>query len=42
VVAVKGKGEATVRLAADYRLAMDDEILARIERLVGKGAVAFG
>ena len=42
IVAVKGKGEATVRLNADYRLPMDDEVLARIERLVGKGAVAFG
>ncbi len=42
VVAIKGKGEATVRLPNQWRLPMDDEVLARIERLVGKGTVAFG
>jgi len=42
IVAVKGKGEATVRLGDEWRLAVDDEVVARIERLVGAGAVAFG
>jgi len=41
VVAVRGKGEAIVKLADDYRMSMDDELLGRIERLVGRGAVAF-
>ena len=41
VVAVKGKGQATVRLGEGWRLPVDDEVVARVERLVGAGAVAF-
>ena len=41
VVAVKGKGEATIRLGEGWRMPVDDEIVARVERLVGPGAVAF-
>ncbi len=42
IVAVKGKGEATVRLGEGWRLPVDDEVVARVERLVGAGAVGFG
>ncbi|MBL8788735.1 MAG: hypothetical protein JNJ59_27820, partial [Deltaproteobacteria bacterium] len=41
IVAVRGKGEASVRLGQDWMMPMDDEVVARVERLVGKGAVAF-
>jgi len=41
IVAVKGKGEATVRLGDEWRLPVDDEVVAKVERLVGAGAVAF-
>ncbi len=41
VVAVKGKGQATVKLGDDWRLPIDDEVVAKVERLVGAGAVAF-
>ena len=41
VVVVPAAGEAIVKLSDDWRLALDDELVDRVERLVGKGAVAF-
>ena len=41
VVNVRGKGKALVKLGDEYRLGMDDELLGKIERLVGKGSVVF-
>lgn len=41
VVVVPTAGEAIVKLGDDWRIALDDELVDRVERLVGKGSVAF-
>ncbi len=41
LVAVPGKGNAHIRLPNKWRMSLDDEFIAKIERLVGKGSVAF-
>ena len=41
VVDVPAQGKVTVRLADRWRMAVDDDAISRVERIIGKGNVAF-
>ncbi len=41
VVHVPAQGKVTLRLAATWRMAVDDDAISRVERVIGKGNVAF-
>ncbi|PIE19367.1 MAG: DNA polymerase III subunit alpha [Proteobacteria bacterium] len=41
VVRFRDRGKVGVQLSPDYRMRVEDDVISRVERLIGKGNVAF-